>query len=174
MPNSPLPLKIVNFNVYTGSNAFAGVASIKLPDFQFMADETRGAGIAGAIDFPVIGHLNDMTASISFFSVTEDALGLLAPVAQLIKARAGAQAYGFSNGNSALSIIPNRIEMQCLPKGFNPGSFDIASKSDANLELTVLTASYYLFNDRWLHVDKLGMVFEVNGVDYLADLRNAI
>ena len=63
----------INYTVYEGANEFLGMAEVSLPEFSTMAEEIKGAGIAGALSGPYIGHLEPMTLGLNFRSVTKSA-----------------------------------------------------------------------------------------------------
>ena len=54
--SNPVPERLINYRVYLEGNALAGIATADLPDLEAMTDTVSGAGIAGEVDSPIIGH----------------------------------------------------------------------------------------------------------------------
>lgn len=52
--SNPVPERLINFRVYVNGNNQAGVATVDLPDLEFMTDTVSGAGIAGEVDSPIL------------------------------------------------------------------------------------------------------------------------
>ena len=65
-----IPEKTIAFNVYRDGTVLMGVATVELPQLQAMTETISGAGIAGEIDSPTLGHFQSMTAKLSFRTKT--------------------------------------------------------------------------------------------------------
>ena len=55
---------VINFACYEDAKDFLGLASVTLPDVDFIIATISGAGIAGNVEAPIIGHMNAMTTQI--------------------------------------------------------------------------------------------------------------
>ena len=53
-----VPEKLINFRVYLDGNNLIGVADVELPSIEAMTETVKGAGIAGEIDSPTLGHFD--------------------------------------------------------------------------------------------------------------------
>jgi len=62
------PEAYINFEVFENAKMFCGVASVKLPDLNFLTQTVNGAGIAGNMDGVIPGMVDAMTASFNFNS----------------------------------------------------------------------------------------------------------
>ena len=51
-----VPEKLINFRVYNNGADLVGSADVTLPKLNAMTQTVKGAGIAGEIDSPVLGH----------------------------------------------------------------------------------------------------------------------
>jgi len=49
---------VINFACYEDAKDFLGLASVTLPDVDFIVTTVSGAGIAGNVEAPIIGHMN--------------------------------------------------------------------------------------------------------------------
>ena len=67
-----IPERLINFRCYRNGNDLLGVATVTLPQFQAMTDTVSGAGIAGEVETPVLGHYSSITATVSFRTISTD------------------------------------------------------------------------------------------------------
>ena len=70
---------VINFACYEDAKDFLGLASVTLPDVDFIVATVSGAGIAGNVEAPIIGHMNAMTAQLKFRTFSAESLKLLEP-----------------------------------------------------------------------------------------------
>ena len=68
---------VINFACYEDAKDFLGLASVTLPDVDFIVATVSGAGIAGNVEAPIIGHMNAMTAQLKFRTFSAESLKLL-------------------------------------------------------------------------------------------------
>ena len=61
--------RVVNAAVFNEAGKFLGIASIDLPQIQAMADTVSGAGIAGEVESPVLGHFQARTTTFHWRSI---------------------------------------------------------------------------------------------------------
>ena len=79
---------VINFACYEDAKDFLGLASVTLPDVDFIVATVSGAGIAGNVEAPIIGHMNAMTAQLKFRTFSAESLKLLEPREHNIDLRA--------------------------------------------------------------------------------------
>lgn len=60
MSNNVVPEKLINFRAYNDGNDLLGVTDVQLPSLDAMTETVKGAGIAGEVDSPVLGHFGSM------------------------------------------------------------------------------------------------------------------
>lgn len=70
---------VINFACYEDAKDFLGLASATLPDVDFIVATVSGAGIAGNVEAPIIGHMNAMTAQLKFRTFSAESLKLQEP-----------------------------------------------------------------------------------------------
>jgi P2 family phage contractile tail tube protein len=168
------PNILLSYNIYAnGSNkGLSGVVDVTLPNIQFMVDSFKSAGYAGVTDLPVVGMVQAMHATITFTSVWDDALVLLAPTGQDLILRAGVQS--MASDTNQLVPTPERVSMKIFPLGKNLGRAETGVQMGNTYECSVRYLAYYFNNIEKLQIDQPGMAFVVNGTDYLAPLRAMI
>ena len=62
-----------NFAVYEDATEFYGMEESTLPEISQITEEVKGAGIAGAFNGAFVGHIEAMTLTLNFRSVTAEA-----------------------------------------------------------------------------------------------------
>jgi P2 family phage contractile tail tube protein len=168
-----IPSQVNNFACFLGSTGnLIGIADITLPDISMEMDSYKGGGVAGTIDFPVLGQTQNLSVTLNFHDMTDDSIQLLYQVGQQLDCRGALQT--FDSSANALDITPERIVMQTLPMKFNLGKFEPGQKSQMSVELTVTALSLYYNGEQRVNVDKANMIFLVDGTDYLQPVRVAI
>ena len=63
---------VTNFAVYEDATEYYGMAEVTLPEITQISEEVKGAGIAGTFDGTFVGHLEAMSLTLNFRSVTTE------------------------------------------------------------------------------------------------------
>lgn len=166
---NPVPERLTNFRVYVDGINQVGVATVDLPDIEVMTDTVSGAGIAGEIDSPVIGHFGSMSATINWRTITGDAARLNAPRAHHLELRGSQQVYEAATGT--YFSVPVRVVLKCVPKNYSLGSLEVGSTTDSSSEFEVMYMKIFINNLPRIEIDKYNFKFEVDGINYLAGVR---
>lgn len=169
---SKIPEKIINARVFIDGNKVQGTGDIELPSFEAMSDSISGAGIAGEIETPLIGHFGSQTTSITFRLLTEDALKMLAPKRYSIEARSANQMYDQASGEYKVDAY--RVVMRGRPKSVEGGTMNVAVTTDSPLVFELEYISIYYNDTQILEFDKFNFKYVVDGTDYLAEVRTAL
>lgn len=167
--SNPVPERLINYRVYLEGNNLAGVATVDLPDIEAMSDTVSGAGIAGEVDSPILGHFGSMAATITFRTITEDGMKLAAQKSHAVEFRGSQQVYDAANGN--YQTVPVRIAVRGLPKRNGLGSLEVGSTTDSEVELELTYMKIFINNVERLEIDKYNFKYVVDGTDYLASVR---
>lgn len=168
--SNPVPERLINFKVYAEGNDLIGIATAELPDIEAMTDTVSGAGIAGEIDSPILGHLGSMALTLQFRTITDSFTKLAAQKSHALELRGSQQIFDSSNGT--YSTVPARLSCKGIPKRNGLGSFEVASTTDSEIEFELTSMKLFVNNQERIEVDKYAMKFVVDGVDYLESVRN--
>jgi P2 family phage contractile tail tube protein len=166
---NPVPERLINFRVYVGNDNLVGVATVELPDIEAMTDTISGAGIAGEIDSPILGHFQSMATTISFRTIEEGAMKLAGQRSWDLTFRGSQQVN--DAGNGTLTSVPVRLSMKGVTKRNGLGSFEVGSTTDSEVELELSYLKIFINNTEVLELDKYNFKYVVNGVDYLETVR---
>lgn len=155
-----IPERLVNFRIYNEAEDLLGVSDIELPELAYMSDTISGAGMAGEVESPVIGHFQSMGTTLNWRTIEKKAIGLLSMKAHLITARGAQQSYDAANGT--WKTVPVRCTMRVMPKKLGTGKFE------------VIYMKLYIDNKDVLEIDKYNYKCVINGEDILSPVRVAM
>lgn len=167
---SQIPERLVNFRCYGGDAAeFLGLSDVELPAFEALTETISGAGIAGEYSSPVLGHFGSQMVKLKFRTITPKALGLLAPIRQVLDIRGSIQMQDSLGG----PIVTQAIRVECTGqvKHQNLGKFEPGKVMGAECDLEIATIRLAINGAPLVELDKFNMIFKVLGVDYLKQVR---
>ena len=167
--SNPAPERLINYRVYDSGNNLIGVATVDLPDLEAMTDTVSGAGIAGEIDSPVLGHFGSMTTTINWRTITGDATRLAAQRVHALEVRGSQQIHDAGTGE--YKTEPVRVVMRCVPKNLSMGSMEVGSTTDSASEFEVTYLKVFVGGKERIELDKYNFKFVVAGNDLLASVR---
>lgn len=165
---------ILNFAAYNGSGdrEWYGIADVVLPQLQHMTETIRGAGISGEIEEIFQGHIQAMSTTINFRTVTDAHLKMSAPRSHSLELRAVQQTFNTATGE----YVPEGVKylMEVTPKMTDLGKLAPASSGDTSLEMSVRYFAMFRDGKRELEVDPVNFIFYVDGKDHLENVRRAL
>ena len=119
--SNKVPERLINFRVYNDGNDLLGVATVDLPEIEAMSDTVAGAGIAGEVESPVLGHFGSMTTTFTWRTLEAGAMKLNQQKAHAVEVRGSQQVYDAAKGE--YSTMPVRVSMRVVPKTSTLGTF---------------------------------------------------
>ncbi len=167
--SNKIPERLIGFRVYNDSNDLLGIANVTLPTIEAMSDTVSGAGIAGEVETPVLGHYGSMTTTLNWRTIEKAALTLAAPGAHQIEVRGSQQVYDAANGTQETKAV--RLTMKVAAKSTNLGTFETGSTTDTEQEFEVLYFKLYVEGKAVAEVDKFNYVAKFGDTDSLASVR---
>lgn len=168
--------KTIQYSIYQRDNGKADyigdTASYTRPDIETMTDTIAGAGLMGEVDMPTPGQIGSMEGEITFNKTNEKFVKLFSPRAKTIEVRWVNDSIDSSNAN--VSMTANKEIMTIMPKTASLGDIEGNATNEATLSFEVLYYQYFIDGKPILEIDKLNNIFKVDGVDYSAEIRNAL
>lgn len=165
-----IPERLINFKVYdSNSKELIGLSDVELPKFDAMTESIAGVGIAGELESVVLGHFKSMQVVLKLLTPTDQAIKLLAPVVQAFDLRGSIQLQDPSAG--ALLTKPLRVSLRGQVKTFGLGKFEPGKKMESDVTVECQAISVFYDGVSLIELDKLNMIFKVNGFDYLRSAR---
>jgi len=170
MPN--IDKSLINYAVYEDAVEYVGMAEVTLPEITNLTQEITGAGIAGNVEAVILGHIESMTATFNFRTVTAAAAKLAEPRAHKLDCRVAQQVVDTKTGETKVQTVKHI--MKAKPKKYAPGKLAVASTADASGEYAVTYYAIYIDGKKKTEIDPLNFIYYVNGTDYLKDVRKAL
>lgn len=162
--------KLTAFRVYSDSNDYLGIATVDLPEITAMSDTVSGAGIAGEVETPVIGHYQSMTVTLHWRVIEGDISGLSSPKSHNLEIRGSQQRYDASTGT--YSTQPVKMVIRGTPKSISLGSFEPGSSTDTTTELEITYLKITVGGEDFCEIDKYNYIASFGGSDTLDSVRN--
>lgn len=170
LPQSNLiPAVLTNARIYKEGNVLLGVASVDMPDFEFMTESMGGFGIAGEVDMPVQGHFKSMSIKLKWNTTTADAMQLLNMESHQLDVRGNIQKHDAGTGTFVNEAI--KVLVKGAPKKIGVGKFEPTKKMEPETELEITYIKIWQGGTELVELDKLNFIFCVNGVDKMAQIR---
>ncbi|MCR5256982.1 MAG: phage major tail tube protein [Desulfovibrio sp.] len=166
---NPIQEKLVNFRVYNDANDLLGIATVDLPELSAMTDTVSGAGIAGEVDSPVLGHFQAMSLTLHWRTVEAVAMTLAEQRAHHLEIRGSQQQYDAGSGN--YTTVPVRIVCKGVPKTTSLGSFEPGSGTDSSSEFELNYIKIVVAGKERLEIDKYNYICRIGGADFLKSVR---
>lgn len=164
-----VPERLINFRVWNENNDLLGIANVELPSFEAMTDTVSGAGIAGEVDSPVLGHFGSMSTVFTWRTIEKAALDLAKQQAHQVEVRGSQQVHNATAGK--YETVGVRAVMRIVPKNISLGSFEPAATTDTETEFEVLYIKLFVGGKEVVELDKYNFKAVFGGDDALASVR---
>ena len=162
----------INYEVYVDGSRYLGTSSVDLSEINYMTNEIKGAGIAGQIDMPTLSHIENLEITLHWRSIFERPTYLLGQNSFMLSLRGAMQKYDAATG--VLKVLPVRIDVRGLTTGANLGKLEPAEQTDTESKFNLDYIKIMVDNVKIFEHDKFNFIHEVEGVDYLRDVRIAL
>lgn len=170
MASGSVPTQNINFRVYDSeSKVLLGIAEVNMAEIAAMSETISGAGIAGEIDMPVIGHIQSMGITFNWRTLTKEATQLNAPKAHKLDLRASVQDYDPGTGTKGTHAIKHSVI--AIPKNLALGNLNVGTSADSSSEFELPYIKTLIDNEEVLEIDKMNYIYRVHGIDYLESVR---
>lgn len=162
----------INYEVYVDGDRFLGTASADLPEINYMTNEIKGAGVAGQIDMPTLSHIENLSITLHWRSIFRRPTFLLHQNSFMMSLRGAMQKY--DAGTGVVKVVAVRIDCRALTTGATLGKFEPAEQTDTESKFNVDYIKILIDGEKLFEHDKFNFVHEVEGVDYLKDVKSAL
>ena len=170
--NGMIPEKLVEFKVYSDSHDLLGVSDIELPSLDFMSETVKGAGIAGEVDSPTIGHFSSMETKLTWRTLDKDLFALEGNKTKLLDCRGAQQSIDRSTGEYKINKV--RVIVKGMPKNVGLGKFETASVVGASTTLETIYIKITVNDKTVVEIDKYNSICNIGGTDFLQEVREAL
>lgn len=167
--SNQVPEKLINFKAYNEGSDLIGVVDVELPALEAMTETVSGAGIAGEVDSPTLGHYSSMTCRINFRTVTKAAAALAAQRAHQLEFRGSQQIYDAGAGSYSTQSV--KVVVKAIPKSVELGNLTVGAPTETGNEFEVNYLKVWVGGEELVEIDKFNFIARINGEDYLASVR---
>lgn len=164
-----IPEKLTNFSAYRDGDDFLGVVDVELPSLEALTETIKGAGIAGEIDSPVIGHYGSMSVKLNWRTLSVPVIQLAKQKTHALDFRGSQQIYNAGTGEYEHQGV--KISTRAIPKSTESGKFEVGATTGSANELEVVYIKIEIDGKRILEIDKLNFIAFVDGEDALEAVR---
>lgn len=172
MDKNILPERIVGYRAYKNGTDMLGVVDVDLPKISYINETIKGAGILGELETPTTGQTKSLKTKITFRTNDGDMVGLLDCSGHDLEFRSAIQKYDQAKG--LRSFDSHRIVIRGFPSEGELGKLEAGASGNSSVELECVYLKYVINEETVLEIDKLNYKFVVNGVDLLANVREAL
>lgn len=167
-----VPEKLINFRVYQDGDDLIGISDVTLPKLEAVTETVKGAGIAGEIDSPTLGHFGSMEVELNWRTLLKSNIVLAKPTGVNLELRGAVQLNDSATGN--LKTLPVRVVIRGMPKSTDLGKMEMGSTTDTKNTIEVTYIKITVDGETVLELDKYNYICNIDGTDYLTEVRDAL
>jgi P2 family phage contractile tail tube protein len=159
-----VPEKLINFRVYQNGNDMVGVADVELPSLEAMTETVKGAGLAGEIDSPVLGHYSSMELTLNWRTLEKNNVCLASPDGVSLDLRGAQQVY--DSNVSKYVVRPVKCVIRGMPKKTELGKLDVGATTDTSNVIETTYIKITIDGETVLELDKYNYICNIGGFDF--------
>lgn len=167
-----VPEKLINFRVYMDGDDLVGISDVTLPKLEAITETVKGAGIAGEIDSPTMGHFGSMELELNWRTLLKTNVALAKPTGVDLDLRGAIQVN--DSGTGTLKSVPAKVVVRGLPKSTDLGKLEMGSTTDTKNTIEVTYIKITIDGSEVLELDKYNYICNIDGTDYLSGVRDAL
>lgn len=167
-----VPEKLINYKCYNESNDLLGVTDVDLPSIEYMTETVKGAGIAGEINSPTMGHFSNMEAKITWRIIDKPLLNLAGNKAHTLDLRGAQQTYDPVSGE--YKVLPVKVLIKGATTNTELGKFEQGGTVGGTTTISVFYLKVVVDGTTLVEIDKYNYIANVGGTDWLSDVRKAL
>lgn len=167
-----VPEKLINYRVYLNGNDMIGTSDVTLPKLDAMTETVKGAGIAGEVESPVLGHFSSMELELNWRTLEKSNVLLASPKGVHLDLRGAQQVYDSGSGSFVARAV--KVVVRGVPKSTELGKLDVGATTDTKNTIEVNYIKITIDGSTVLEIDKYNYICIIDGTDYLADVRTAL
>lgn len=170
--SNAIPEKLINYRVYLEGADLLGTADVTLPNLEAMTETVKGAGVAGEVESPVLGHFKSMTLGIKWRTVHKEAVKLAVQKPHQLDVRGAIQV--MDHGAGQYTTVPVKLVVKGVPKKLGLGKMDPGKMMDTETELELSYLKLTVDGEEQVELDKYNFIYKVQGEDQLSKVRAAL
>ncbi len=165
-----LPEKLINFRVYDSGTDLLGVADVQLPDLEWMTETISGAGVAGEVESPVLGHFKPLSLKLKWRAMSGNCVALGKSQTHHLDCRGSVQRMDPASGE--FKTYPVKCVVKAIPKKVGLGKMEMGKTQDNEVDLACSYLKLWVDGKEVVEIDKYNYIAMIDGVDQLASVRS--
>lgn len=161
--------RLTAFSAYLEGDEWLGLLDVELPSLESITDTVKGAGIAGEVDTPVIGHYSSMTVKLNWRTLGNQAIRLAEQKTHALDFRGTQQIYNAGTGEYEHQGV--KVSIRAIPKTMESGKFEMGATTGTANEMECVYIKKEIDGKRVLEIDKFNFISFINGKDALEQVR---
>lgn len=170
--NKVVPEKLISFRAYNKGNDLLGITDIELPSIKYMTESIKGAGIAGEIDSPTMGHFASMEVTVNWRTIMKANSSISGTKSEHFDFRGAQQVYDAVN--KKYKAVPVKCIIEGVCKEVKLGKFDVGASTGSSNTIEVSYIKLVVDDEVIFEIDKYNYIANIGGIDYLTDVRKAL
>ena len=163
------PDKTINYRIYIEDEMLIGTGTVELPELAYMTDTLSGAGIAGEVDTPTLGHMQSMSMTVNFRTINTEMFPVLNVDGRTLTLRSSQQIYTTENGATGTQAV--KIVAKTLPKTISLGSLEPGAETGSSIELELTYLKVEIAGETKIEIDKFNFKCQIGDKDLLESVR---
>ncbi|MGL4866228.1 MAG: phage major tail tube protein [Cetobacterium sp.] len=152
-----------------GDKKLLGIASLALPEVVQKTETISVMGMLGEVEIPLVGHLENMTATIKFSNISSELEVFFESGVDIV---ASASLQELDQQTSLPTTTPLEAVIKGMPKSVKLGDLAAAAKAESDIELIVTYFKLSIGGKEIVEADKTNFIFNINGKDMLKNIRS--
>lgn len=169
--NNNIYEKIHSYRVYSAGEVVAAGDSLSLPSVDNKTVTVGGAGILGEYESPAEGHVDSMEQEIPFNTISSEYFEFIEKVNNGADITIRAALQYKDAATQTLDTVPIKITERGSIKGFAPGEIKNADVMGSSVTINLTYLKIEINGKEMLEIDRLNMIYKINGVDRLKKIR---
>lgn len=172
MNANAIPEAINHFNVYdeNARKLIGRSGEVTLPDLDAITETVEGGGVLGEVEDPITGHFSSIKMTIPFSNLYAPISGLMNTTRPaMLTLRGSMQCMDPSTGETG--YYPIKIVIRGKASTTKLGKLENGKKMEPEIELELLYLYVMIDGQPVIELDKLNFVYNLNGVDMLAEIK---
>ena len=158
--------------VYEDGNRLIGKAEVELPNIEPLTATVKGAGISGEPEVPILGHVGNMTAKITWIDTTPDVRRLMVQKYHHLEVWSAKQVQNSSTGE--FEVVSQKHILRACPAGTTVGKIAVGEVQGTESNFNVSYFKWVFGNDEICEIDVFNQIYRVGGQDLLSKVRAAV
>ena len=161
-----------NFECFYEGKRRMGMTTIDLPTLTGKTVTIAGAGIAGEMDYPASGQLQNMEFTIHWRTLHKVPVEMNENRAHLLQFRGAINNYDAGQGKFSKEAVV--VDVRGVPAELAFGKFEQAAETETETKMHLDYLKLTVGGETVLEFDRFNYIYKVNGTDWLADTRTAL